>query len=280
MRFKFIPNTGLSHGMIELTPTLAAQYLADKAQNRKISDRTVDKYSGTFTEATCIYQPLVFDENGRLIDGQHRCQSVVNSGVTIRITVIAGVPASAWDDMDGGIPRSLSNVLQAMNETNSSTMAAIIGAYFSYKNGFSRGVAVGVPRQDAIAFFEKEKDGLRKATEWIIARKSLAKIVPPSMAGLVYFLTLSCSERLDEFWNKLETGVGIKSKTDPTSMLRNSLMNDHRGIRKMRRDIKLAYLIKAANAALANEQLKVLRWASGEDFPELIIGKEKVAGAA
>jgi hypothetical protein len=62
------------------------------------------------------HQPIAFDEEGNLLDGQHRLAAIVRSGKTIRMLVARNVPREFGSDgdkhfvqetIDGGKPRSI-----------------------------------------------------------------------------------------------------------------------------------------------------------------------------
>lgn len=52
-------------------------------------------------------QPLMVSEDGILLDGQHRCAAIVQSGYSVLCWVARGVPVSAYPDIDSGISRQL-----------------------------------------------------------------------------------------------------------------------------------------------------------------------------
>jgi hypothetical protein len=81
-----------------LTKEFCEQALADKAENRNVSRSHVDSYrrdmlSGTFR---LNGEPMVFDRNNRLTDGQHRCVAFLkaaeeNPNVVVHTMVVYGV---------------------------------------------------------------------------------------------------------------------------------------------------------------------------------------------
>lgn len=79
---------------IEITPKMAQEMLEYNTCNRPLSKNTVAKYAGMMklNEWYLSHQALAFteDENGRLIlvDGQHRLAAVIQSGKSIKFSVI------------------------------------------------------------------------------------------------------------------------------------------------------------------------------------------------
>ena len=271
MRLKYLKDTGLTFGMIELTPELATECLGNMAANRRPSKSMISKYANTFKPGTTIYQPLIFNEAGQLMDGQHRCQAVIQSKTAIHIATIGNVPSSAWDDLDGGKTRSLADVLAAMGEQYSQTVASIVTAIHQYEVGYYCGVDSCPPRQRALEIFDRHATKIRDAAIWLGAHGAIRGVMPPSIAAFVYFMTGGASEQLEPFWSKVETGVGVRSKFDPAALLRNRLVNDRNGKSRLPRETKIALTIKAVNSALTNQPLQVLRWSNGEEFPQFLI---------
>lgn len=270
-KLRQIKGHGLQLFLVELSPDLAADLLTAHGKNRRLSTSMIERYSGGFTKDTIIYQPLLVSSTGRLIDGQHRCQSVIDSGITIRCVVITGVPDQAWDELDGGKPRSLSDVLSAMGNQNVTTLSAIVVWLAAYGRGLVDGgnASRGVPRSEYLELFEKHKPGLTDAAMWITAHRELGQVLNQSVVGFVYFMTSHYAQELAEFWNKIETGVGL-SKDEPAALLRNAFLKDGRAGRKMSRIARLCMTIKAVNAELRGTKVGVLRFSPDEEIPTLV----------
>jgi hypothetical protein len=81
--------------MIEktITPQIAAELLAKQHRNRTISEPSVRKYVGEMHSDRWIadeLSPIVVDEEGRLLDGQHRMRAVVRYGKPVSFMVAVG----------------------------------------------------------------------------------------------------------------------------------------------------------------------------------------------
>lgn len=71
-------------------------------------------------------EPIIFDESGNLIDGQHRLLACKNSGVTIQATVSTGWPTSIIDVVNRGKSRQVADQYQLHGMPNASTIASTI----------------------------------------------------------------------------------------------------------------------------------------------------------
>jgi hypothetical protein len=78
-----------------ITPQTARTWLLELNQNnqrpieRRVQHFAADMKNGRWKNC---YQPISFDADGTLADGQHRLRAIVESGVTLTCLVARGVP--------------------------------------------------------------------------------------------------------------------------------------------------------------------------------------------
>jgi len=74
---------------ITLTPAIAENLLQKNNGNRKLQPATVNRYAKTMRSGNwrSTHQGIAIDESGNILDGQHRLEAVVKSGVTIITTL-------------------------------------------------------------------------------------------------------------------------------------------------------------------------------------------------
>ena len=78
-----VPKTRAKLMQGEVTPDLAQVFLATQVENRRLKGSTVEAYARNLQRGDFPYNPsapLMFDTQGRLFDGQHRLQAVIESG--------------------------------------------------------------------------------------------------------------------------------------------------------------------------------------------------------
>ena len=87
---------GLTVTVEDITPEQAASYLENNAKHRPIKQKKVDAYVSEMVNGQWQLngKSIIFDSNGRLMNGQHRLSACVQSGVTLRILVGRGVDPS------------------------------------------------------------------------------------------------------------------------------------------------------------------------------------------
>ncbi len=100
--------------IVDVSPALAAEWLASKGPNRGLRRSVVDTYAQDMADGKWrfTHQGIAFDERGRLSDGQHRLAAVVRSGVTVTMVVAHGISDEAQLDMDRHAKRSVSDCIQ------------------------------------------------------------------------------------------------------------------------------------------------------------------------
>jgi hypothetical protein len=108
---------------IDVTPDLAKRWLHHNLGNRSLRDTTVEAYARDMIGGEWLlnHQGIAFNDQERLIDGQHRLAAIVRSGVTVTLLVSHGWPskpqgskskAKLMDTVDRGAPRSLKDLLE------------------------------------------------------------------------------------------------------------------------------------------------------------------------
>lgn len=84
----------------------------DERMNRPVHQSQVNKYAADMKAGRWgrNHQGVAFDKNGILIDGQHRLWAVIESGVTVMMTITYGLEREAQLTIDSGLVRSTTDV--------------------------------------------------------------------------------------------------------------------------------------------------------------------------
>ena len=128
----------MKYKSIRLTPEIAAEWLGTMPEyQRKPSPQVVAEYAadmenGRWVEGTG--DAIRFNKQGQMIDGQHRCLAVIESGCTILVTVIEGLDNEVYMVLDRGKKRTAANTVNGGNANN---RAAIAKAVIALNNGVS-----------------------------------------------------------------------------------------------------------------------------------------------
>lgn len=79
---------------VDVTPDLAEKWLLKNTHNRKLYETVVDSYALDMKRGNWIlnHQGICFDEDGVLLDGQHRLEAIKRSGKTVTMFVFRNMP--------------------------------------------------------------------------------------------------------------------------------------------------------------------------------------------
>lgn len=124
---------------VRVTPAIAAQWLERNHNIRKASPPLVAKYARTMERGEWIEShpdPIMFDTEKRLRNGQHRLQALVDSGATLNLRVWHGCPEDIIANIDTGRPRALyETVTLHSNKLSARIISAVVTASISIKDG-------------------------------------------------------------------------------------------------------------------------------------------------
>ncbi len=110
------PNAKPFHNvfLVEVTPELARAWLARGNFNRPANQNTVARYVRQIKAGLWqrTHQGLAFTQVGVLIDGQHRLQAIIQTGVTLPMLVVVNEPTENFAFIDCGRNRSNLDMLR------------------------------------------------------------------------------------------------------------------------------------------------------------------------
>jgi hypothetical protein len=161
---------------MEVTPAMAKKWLENNFRNRPLKGDTVKAYARDMALGRWVYthQGIAFNDKDELIDGQHRLNAIVVSGVEfVRMMVTFGLPSqvegqemTTMDAVDRGATRSVGDQLVIQHGfKNGSMTASICAAIGSICFGErTRRLSVG-QTLDVFRLFEP-------AITWVIANRS------------------------------------------------------------------------------------------------------------
>lgn len=118
--------SGLTTEVMSVSPAMAEKWLGKNVRNRHVSQARVSRYARAMARAEWMLtgEAIKFGVDGDLLDGQHRLLAVIESGKTVRLLVIRGLPAEAQDVLDTGAARTASDQLTIHGHSNGAILAA------------------------------------------------------------------------------------------------------------------------------------------------------------
>jgi hypothetical protein len=136
----------------------------------------------TAGEWPLTHQAIAFDEQGNILDGQHRLWAIVESGKTIEMVVGRGLAAEVRDFIDQGIPRTVVDVAKLRDPDSNITQ--FFGAT---ARRMMIGCRTNVPhtRQEILNFLEKHERALHFALDEGLGGRRAFRVTPSAIPAVM-----------------------------------------------------------------------------------------------
>lgn len=222
-------------------------------------------------------EPICFDKEGNLINGQHRLEAVVSAQVPIVSLVVRGVDAEAFVTYDAGLTRKLSHVFACKGVLNACSISGIVSKYMVLK--YTNATPTGNNTTTHSTFFDQRKTKQESLEEYFAdpdffqevhrfsqsAYTRLRLMSQGVMGGYVAYLIKEkkhSPEKVYEFFTALSTEGAWMNTAVAT--LRAKLYNNMTRSPNMRMSAVYIHqlIIKTWNAYLKGKTIKCLKWDS------------------
>lgn len=215
---------GLNAGVVTMTPDIALKILNERNnKNRSLRNTVVSRYSRDMSDNRWRLngEPIILDDAGHLLDGQHRLNAIVNADRNVEIVLLVGVQSDSMESLDQGIVRTTGDVLGIAGEVNTLQLAAAASWMWRHENNKLSNSTCRPTRAEAFDIIERHP----KLRASVSAAGSLARGLAGGLsihAFLHCLFTEISPADADFFYKSLNEGVGLSS-TSPILALRNRL---------------------------------------------------------
>lgn len=260
--------------LVKLTPELAEQLWNRNRVNRKFKERIATRYAKEMKEGRWKLngETIIFDTEGRCVQGQHRLYAVMKSQSTIWVYMVFDVDPAAFMTMDSGARRSAADQLGIMghvNTTNLASAAALLHRYQTHRV-CSNDILPNTLCIDVVERCPGIVDSVQ-ATNKLHIRKA-----KPSVVAVTHYVTNQISPiESTEFIGKFESGVGLAEGDPELTLIRK--LEGLRGSAIKRNNtlpfVELYCFVVAWNARREGKQLAMIRFPkefNSDSFPEFI----------
>lgn len=119
---------GLKVRVVEVTPEIAETWLAKNLENRNTKPTAIEKYTRDMEAGAWLLtgEPIKFDWNGVLRDGQNRLHACMASKCSFTSLVIFDIDPDTFPAMDRGLSRTLVDVLKIRGVPDASKKVAVL----------------------------------------------------------------------------------------------------------------------------------------------------------
>ena len=254
----------ISTQQVQVSPELAAVWLARNRHNRTLAKATVDQYAADMVSGGWHFtgQPIVFDAAAHLIDGQHRLTAQVKAGVTLTWLVITGVKTETRDYIDIGRPRTVANQLQIKGLHDGGGVAAVarLNLIYGGQPNPSKPTVRAHSEDHGTAFHAGARVG-----------RSIAQVIHGSTAayGVAHYRLAEVDpETAAAFFDALLTGAGLPI-TSPILVARNHIARTRatRSLSDVQRVAFIDYLMRTWNLWVSGKRVKTFAAPAGRVEP-------------
>ena len=237
---------------VAVTPALARQMLGCNRGNRPVGRTQIARYTRLMREGRwrTTSDAVAFSKEGRLLNGQHRLQAILNSGTTQTMLVCTGLDPAVFHFLDYGAKRTGRDVLAVEGFSNPKELAALCRIVFDWQNGQVH--LAGLQKKalhDDLLTLARAFPSLGKTIEACktVALHALNELIPWPYTFFVHWAYTSggYGGAIDAFLEALTQD--ITDPQTPASQLRRRLIENRDSESSLKRTKLLALVIQAAN---------------------------------
>lgn len=211
--------------VVTLTPVIASLLLGRNLNNRNIMRMNGESIRNDILAGRWQFngESIVISDTGMLIDGQHRCDAVVQTGRSIPVSLVFGAKEEARYTIDIGSPKSAANFLHMKGYKDCNNMAAAIALIIQYQKDGNIPKGYTRPTKTEIVQSAEELRGIQLSTDFVGNAKALGSRSVLAFCHFV-FKKRAGAVAADEFISKLIDGDGLR-KGDPIYYCRERLIS-------------------------------------------------------
>lgn len=263
-----IKSKGVTSSTMTITPELATQWLEGNTHNRPIRPKDVATYTASMERGawTLNGESIIFSDDGRLLDGQHRLWACVESQKTFESIVVLGVPESVFTTIDQGKARTHADHLFVAHVNATPTQMKFVAATallilrYRTNNVFSK---LAVPAEQVIKLVQKEP----AIVDWTIkARRAPAGLRSFStpIAATMHLGSVKHPAEADVFIHRWTTGADLQNGS-PILTLRQRVLANPPHLSPDR----LFLVASAWNAFIQQRPMMKMGSMRGDNFPKI-----------
>lgn len=267
----------MKYGIETISPEIAKELLKGNFDNRAASKRHIEFLSAQMKSGKWKFggDPIRVAASGRILDGQHRLQAIIEANYTGEFLVIRGMDESVFDVLDTGKPRGAADVLEIKKIPQSTKIATLASKILLYDRDifFFRGTGIGakkVSNSEILKYAEDHLDRLHYLVKEGSRRYMAFRQLTSAMFSFLQYLFDQYSEEDSAiFLDKLAHGTGLENGS-PILLLRNRLIEESAAKTTLPERWKLALAIRAWNHFRQGNTLKILQHSTSSEFPKPI----------
>jgi hypothetical protein len=259
--------------VVEINPEQAAAMLETMQVNRRLRHNWIEDLKGRMERGEWqeeAQDPIRFNKQGHLFDGQHRLWALIESGKSFKFLVLRGLPIETMAVFDSGRKRTVADYLRLNGVEHADSVAGSLNFLRSYEvhgeMDYSWG-SVKLSPTAALSFVESHAGIADAVTICGAVVKVLGGGVSRWLA-IHYILSDIDTADTAHFFSRLAQPTDLEA-TSPILHLRTRLSQNRQSARRMSKREHSALVFKAWNAYRKGAPMKALRWTMGGSNPEV-----------
>lgn len=260
---------------LTVTPAIATTLLGLNTHNRRLSAYDSDDLANEMAAGKwqTTHQGIALGRDRVLLDGQHRLQAIVDSGMAVRMPVAVGVDPEAFTAIDTGRVRRPADSLHLIGEGDTILLAGTVRLISLFERGHlheGNWRRTKIHTDTHVEMVRTHGEAVKESIHWAGAASRSGLKMVKSAAATGHYLLMSKvgpTPLVKEFLDAVQTGLGFTSSSDPRFALRRVVDN----VPRRERTNHLALFLKAWAAYANGRSMQYLAFRPGEKFPIVFV---------
>ncbi len=251
---------------ITITPQMATKWLEGNTHNRPLRNRDVELFATAMENGQwCLNgESIIFDNTGRLLDGQHRLWACVESNTTFESVVVTGADPEVFTTIDQGRHRSAGDHIFVTGiKTGYRTHVAAAASLIIRHRTNQLFASMRMPGQAIVDLCKNEPDLVWWVEE--ACRTQSVKGFATPISATLYMGSLGYREKALAFMRQWKTGEGLQSGS-PVLALRQRLLSGNTPFRLADR---FYMAVQAWNAFATGRSMLKVQSMRSDKFPRV-----------
>lgn len=269
--------------VMSITPDKAKEMLNGNTMNRTKNQVYIRSLAKEMKDGNWAMtgQPIVVSKEGILLDGQHRLEAVIASGVPIDLMVVRGVDKDTFKFIDTGKGRSAGDMLSIEGYKDSTGIAVVAKVIMAYENGVisatgGKGVGVrekatyGLTNSNILAYIKEHEKLVKDCRRVAESCRKFGKFLTMTDYALFYYILGNIDPKEAEtFLHQISKGNSL-SDGHPVLLLRNKFIDARTFRRPYTQKVKLGMTFKAWNLHRQGRIKGNVAFNLSEELPKLL----------
>jgi hypothetical protein len=260
---------GVVAEIVNLTPSRAKELQSRNMLNRPLRGSKITAYASDMKAGRWSLngEAIIVDDKGAMINGQHRCEALVQSGASIDTMMVFGVTEDAKHTIDTGIVRGAGDILHISGHDYGTQIAALVRLVIAYERSGGESFAEA-------NYISKAEIHLRAIADTafrdaVVASQAYVKpaqnIAAPTILAFLCWATRRIDIAASEaYMDQIGKGMNLTEES-PAFHVRNRLTT----MKRTSRSAKIEVALRGWNAFRRNRPIKTYIKNTGT-LPKLI----------